>query len=583
MALGKADDNGTVVFVSSTTSVVTALIDRLDGSEVEACTLLSGQDNPNGIAYDATTGSLYVAEVRAITRYDNVDAAALAGCDASLLTSTQIAGPDVLPAQASHANRALGIGPTDGKLYFTVGAPFNVDVCVDPYCSIHRINKDGSGAEVFARGIRNAAGWDWHPGTGALLWAGMERDEMGNDLPDDILAASYPDQPAVNWAWPYCHWVGQGDPEQRKPGPGTLITDPDVFPTNGQGGRPSDQELLQRCQETAPPPVQALGPHVAPLGVLYWPAEDEVPAGASTGATQQQQEEWPEEYAGSVFVGEHGSWNRPGAPIGYRIANVQLSDNGTESEGHTVFAEGWLQPNGEAWGRPVGLLRLPDGSMLLADDKAGVVYRISYGGANAPTGSTGFKARWSLDVRFGSKSDAVALLQEWVATVGSAAGLAPDNTTLTTGSIGAPESTLELEVSFDSLAALEQFWSSIPAQEHVAWGKRMQQHIVHGSPQWHVYRCLPAFPAADPGAAAAAAAGTVGSSSSSSLLQMPSEAELLKYADRAGLPPAAPSTQQQTASGLSVVSGDDETQEVLDWKGDPMKINPGDKLPFKFF
>jgi hypothetical protein len=137
-------------------------------------------------------------------------------------------------------------------------------------------------------------------------------------------------------------------------------------------------------------------------------------------------------------------------------------------------------------------------------------------------------------------------------------------------------------VSFDSLAALEQFWSSIPAQEHVAWGKRMQQHIVHGSPQWHVYRCLPAFPAADPGAAAAAAAGTVGSSSSS-LLQMPSEAELLKYADRAGLPPAAPSTQQQTASGLSVVSGHDETQEVLDWKGDPMKINPGDKLPFKFF
>jgi glucose/arabinose dehydrogenase len=92
-------------------------------------------------------------QVRAITRYDNVDAAALAGCDASLLTSTQIAGPDVLPAQASHANRALGIGPTDGKLYFTVGAPFNVDVCVDPYCSIHRINRDGSGAEVFARGM----------------------------------------------------------------------------------------------------------------------------------------------------------------------------------------------------------------------------------------------------------------------------------------------------------------------------------------------------------------------------------------------------------------------------------------------
>ncbi|KAL4422820.1 hypothetical protein ABPG75_009017 [Micractinium tetrahymenae] len=213
-----------------------------------------------------------------------------------------------------------------------------------------------------------------------------------------------------------------------------------------------------------------------------------------------------------------------------------------------------------------------------------------------------FKARWSLDVKFGSKLDAVALLQEWVRDVGSQAGLTPDNTQLHSGSIGAPESTLELEVSFDSLADLEAFWAAIPPAQHKAWGQRMQQYIVHGSPQWHVYRTLPAFPeggaagaAGTAGMAGSAAARAVGgaartpaaaaapsssSSSSSGSLVMPSEEELGKYAADAAV--ALPSTAQQTASGLSVVSGEEEAQVVLDWKGEPMKIKPGDKLPFKF-
>lgn len=247
LALGQSDANATVVYVSSTQDVVTALVDRRDGSPVRACTLLSSQDNPNGVAYDAATRSLYVAEVRAITRYDNVDAAALAGCDPGLLQATEVAGADLLPPQASHANRALAIGPEDGKLYVTVAAPFNVAECVDPYCTIHRLDRNGSGWEVFARGgpgplqpallpcsapcccavllmahpapvhplgitaplpagIRNAAGFDWNAETGALLWSGMERDRMGDDLPDDVLGASFPDQPGVDWGFPYCHW-----------------------------------------------------------------------------------------------------------------------------------------------------------------------------------------------------------------------------------------------------------------------------------------------------------------------------------------------------------------------------------------
>ncbi|PRW33051.1 hypothetical protein C2E21_8037 [Chlorella sorokiniana] len=205
-----------------------------------------------------------------------------------------------------------------------------------------------------------------------------------------------------------------------------------------------------------------------------------------------------------------------------------------------------------------------------------------------------FIARWQLDVRFGGKADAVQLLQEWVQQIGSEAGLTPDNTSLSTGSIGAPESTLELEVRFDSLAELEGFWSAIPQQQHKAWGQRMQQYIVHGSPQWHVYRCLPAFPDGTPAASGSAAAlGSRGSgsaprgrpgtaaaaSSSGGSLVMPSDEELGKYAEPADGAAPLPSTKQQTASGLSIVSGDDEVQTVLDWKGEPMQVRPGDKLP----
>lgn len=244
--------NATVVFVSSTKSVVTALVDRGGSAPVQACTLLDGQDGPNGIAYDPSARSLYVAEVRAITRHDNALASALAGCDRSLLRSSAVANASLLPPQASHSSRALAIGPADGLLYYTVAAPFNVDVCRDPYCTIHRIAKNGSGHGIFARGglaqppswaqlpvaiacfrccalpradapsspwrpcsrlalhaaagIRNAAGFDWVQGR--LMFAGMERDRMGNDLPDDILGLADPATPGVDYGWPYCHWCG---------------------------------------------------------------------------------------------------------------------------------------------------------------------------------------------------------------------------------------------------------------------------------------------------------------------------------------------------------------------------------------
>ncbi|KAL4439877.1 hypothetical protein ABPG75_002878 [Micractinium tetrahymenae] len=356
----------TIVFVSTNQGKVYAMVDQKDGSPVETCLLLSGLTQPNGIAYDTAAGILYVAEIRRIQSYTWVDQAALEGCNATRIRARQIVGDDVLPDQADHKSRGLGLGP-DGRLYVTVAAPFNYDVCVDPYCSIMRVEKNGSNPEIFARGIRNAAAFDWHPDTQALVFSGMERDQMGDEVPDDLLGVVYPEQRGINLTWPYCHWTGSGPNTLRDPGPGSALADYNMtlpeFLT-----RPDQAMLDQRCAEIAPPPLQALGPHIAPLGVLYWPNSASLPASV---------QRWPAEWGGGFFSAQHGSYNRV-VPIGYRLMHVKLSADGRNATSYTLFAEGWLQPDGTAWGRPAGLVRLPDGSMLLADDRANVVYRISY-------------------------------------------------------------------------------------------------------------------------------------------------------------------------------------------------------------
>ncbi|KAL4439879.1 hypothetical protein ABPG75_002880 [Micractinium tetrahymenae] len=357
----------TIVYVSSNSGIVYALVDRKDGSPVTTCPLVTGLDVPNGVAYDTATGILYVSEVRRIRSYTWVDQAALEGCNATRIRARQVVGGDVLPEQAAHRSRGLGLGP-DGRLYVTVAAPFNYGDCVDPYCSIMRMEKNGSNPEIFARGIRNAADFDWHAETKALVFSGMERDLMGDDRPDDILGAIYPDQAGSNLTWPYCHWLGSGDPLLRNTSPGSALADPNVtlpeFST-----RPDDATLNQRCSEIAPPPLQALGPHVAPLGALYWSRTASLPAAGV--------QRWPAQWGNGFFSAQHGSWNR-NQYIGYRVMHVELSEDGKSAVGHSKFAEGWLQPDGTAWGRPTGLVRLPDGSMLLGDDRAKVVYRISY-------------------------------------------------------------------------------------------------------------------------------------------------------------------------------------------------------------
>lgn len=186
------------------------------------------------------------------------------------------------------------------------------------------------------------------------------------------------------------------------------------------------------------------------------------------------------------------------------------------------------------------------------------------------------KARWCLDVRYGVKLDAVKLLQQWVRNIGSSAGLTSTNTCINSGSVGSPESRLELEVSFGTLAELEHFWASIPAEQHQQWSKEMQKLIVHGSPVWEIYRTVDAFPA------------DIIDGQQRKLLERADDPKSLVFASEQEITslgmslnqPEVPSTSKTTQSGLSIVQSEEEADAILDWKGEPMKINPGDKLPF---
>ena len=213
-------------------------------------------------------------------------------------------------------------------LYVPVGAPCNVCERADErYATIMRMNPNGSGLEVYASGIRNTVGFDWHPQTGELWFTDNGRDQLGDDVPPDEL--NYAPKPGMNFGFPYCH--------------GGDIPDPSF-------GKDHD------CAEFTPPAMK-LGPHVASLGMRFY-----------TGSM------FPAEYQNQIFIAEHGSWNRT-IPIGYRITLVRLQGN--EAVSYEVFAEGWLQ-GGSAWGRPVDVLVMPDGALLVSDDRAGVVYRIHY-------------------------------------------------------------------------------------------------------------------------------------------------------------------------------------------------------------
>jgi len=298
---------------------VYALPDR-DGDDRadEVITIASGLNVPNGVAF--RDGALYVAEISRVLRFDSIEARLRDPPEPGVVY-------DGFPTERHHGWKSIAFGP-DGKLYLQVGAPCNVCENADErFATIMRMNPDGSDLEVFARGVRNSVGRDWHPSTGELWFTDNGRDLLGDDRPPDELNRA--PQAGLHFGFPYCH--------------GGDIPDP-------QYGR----ERL--CSEFTPP-ARRLGPHVAAIGMRFY-----------TGTM------FPEEYRNQVMIAEHGSWNRS-VPIGYRVTLVRLEGNRAVS--YEPFAEGWLQGR-EAWGRPADVLVMPDGALLVSDNRAGAVYRISY-------------------------------------------------------------------------------------------------------------------------------------------------------------------------------------------------------------
>jgi len=317
-SLALADND--VVFVSNRRATsVYAVVPRGDANP-QVVEVAEDLDMPNGIAFH--NGNLYVAEINRVLLYRNI-----------MSRLSQMPAPEVLdielPDERHHGWRYIGIGP-DSRLYVAIGMPCNIcDRGNEGFGQIWRMNLDGSGQEMYAEGIRNSVGFTWHPDTGEMWFTDNGRDMMGDDTPPGEL--NRVTRPGMHFGYPYCH--------------GGDILDPEF------GGG-------ERCGSYVPP-VQQLGPHVAPLGIKFY-----------TG------DMFPPEYHGQILIAEHGSWNRS-KKIGYRISLVTLEDG--EPVSYEPFARGWMKRE-KVSGRPVDLVVLKDGSLLVSDDYAGKIYRIYYEG-----------------------------------------------------------------------------------------------------------------------------------------------------------------------------------------------------------
>jgi|TARA_R100000388_G_scaffold83073_1_gene61961 glucose/arabinose dehydrogenase len=324
MAMGK---DGILYVGTRRDGRVHAVVDRDNDFKADTIfTIASDLRLPNGVAYK--DGSLYVAEVSKIWRFDNIDENLQSPPEPVLVT-------DDYPTEGHHGWKYIAFGPDD-KLYVPVGAPCNVCNREDEnpiFASLTRINADGSNREIIAHGIRNTVGFTWHPETGNVWFTDNNRDWMGDDLPPGELNELT--EEGQHFGFPFLHANDVWDPEF------------------GEAGKAMDKEFKT--------PVRELGPHVAGLGVMFY-----------TGKM------FPESYKNQALIAEHGSWNRS-EKIGYRITMVKFDDNGNPIS-YEPFVTGWLQGEEDVRGRPVALLQLKDGSVLISDDHGNKIYRLTYEG-----------------------------------------------------------------------------------------------------------------------------------------------------------------------------------------------------------
>jgi len=312
-------EKGTIFVGSRREGVVYALRDKDGDFRVDETILIGKNFNmPSGIAF--RQGSLYVADVNRIFRYDRIEDHLRSPRPPFLLT-------DRLPDASHHGWKFIAFSP-DGWLYVPVGGPCNVCLSKDVrYGTILKVNPRTGKETIFAAGIRNSVGFDWHPRTKELWFTDNGRDNLGDNLPPDELNRA--EKQGLHFGFPYVY--------------GNNIPDPDF----------GNLHQFRQFRK----PAQKLGAHVASLGMIFY-----------TGKM------FPDQYRNQIFIAEHGSWNRS-KKVGYRISLVRLEGNRVVS--YQPFATGWMQ-NERVWGRPVALLQLRDGSLLISDDYAGVIYRVSY-------------------------------------------------------------------------------------------------------------------------------------------------------------------------------------------------------------
>jgi glucose/arabinose dehydrogenase len=311
--------NGKVVLVTNRVHELFAVVDQNGDFKGDTIyTLEKDLNAPTGVAY--RDGILYVAEQHRVRRAEFDERRP----NRLLLWKPIKTG---LPDSGHHGTRELAIGPDD-RVYLAIGVPCNICMPEDNHDAILSMKPDGGGEIVYAKGVRNSVGMDFHPVTGELWFTDNGVDTMGDDLPPDELNRAV--RPGQHFGYPY-----YGGGHERTPD----------------------------FKDRAPPPDVAfpaleLQPHAASLGIHFYRGS-----------------QFPPEYRHNLFVAQHGSWNRP-VPVGYRVVRVTFDAKGNPSHEET-FAEGWLRKEGP-WGRPNDIVELSDGSLLVSDDMAGVIYRISY-------------------------------------------------------------------------------------------------------------------------------------------------------------------------------------------------------------
>ncbi len=329
---------GVATFVSTRKDKIYALTDRSrsgKASEVKEFAPTVDFKNPNGVCF-SRDGILYSVEQNRILSFP---AAEFFYESPDVAVSPVVKQGELIPTSEesfNHSARACRVGP-DNKLYVTVGQPYNVYAPekYDMYFkaglgSVTRMDQDGKNREIFAHGIRNSVGLDFSPADKSLWFTDNQVDGMGDDVPPGEI--NHATKMGQNFGFP---WFGGGH----------------VRTVEYKDKTPPSDVVFPAVEEVA---------HAADLGMMFYSGRM-----------------FPKEYKNAIFSAQHGSWNRT-TPVGARIMVTKFKEDGTPDGGSVPFAEGWLNADGEYDGRPVDVEQMRDGSLLVSDDFAGAVYRITY-------------------------------------------------------------------------------------------------------------------------------------------------------------------------------------------------------------